>query len=861
MKILLLIISITFILKTQAQLLAFSTAEGAGKFTTGGRGSSSVAPTIFVVTSLADPLPITTLVPGTFRYACSTAAANKIIVFRVSGTIHLNGILNLKTANTTIAGQTAPGDGICVADNQVTINADNMIIRNLRFRMGDKNQLITTPIGCGIPAPIFNYSSSCYPTVNISGNSDAFGDNGGGKNNLIIDHCTMSWSNDEAFTVYKGSNVTLQWNIISEPLNYSYHVENGDPDYELHAFGGIWGGTNTTAHHNLFAHCKGRMPRFDGIRNIAGEKVDFRNNVIYNWGDYNTNGGEGGNYNVVNNYYKWGPSTASVNTQTNNINKRNMILNPYKKTSAPALPYGNYYLTGNYCDNSAAVTTDNWLGVAYNSTLPTPAELTTMQLVAPVTFSNTINTETATEAYNNVLANVGCALPNRDTLDTRIINDVINRTGKLIDVQGGFPNWTPYITSQTAWPTLAISIAQTDADADGVPDNWEAARTTNTATFVTNGYVSTSGYNNIENYINGDTIVAVGVANTCITGRKINCTNSGNWLHSRDVTYSTPGNPGYTASVDSNQIIASILDNGNFGEFTVSYYTSSTNRTVNGNQYLRRNITITPANPLLITAPVTVRFYFSKAEFDALKVADPSIVTINDIKLIKSPINSCEANMFTAYSTITPTANAIYGTYQNGYYLEFQTSSFSTFTIVSNAVVAPIKLSQFLAQKINSNTAKLTWTTEQETNSKHFLIQRSTDGNNFKTIATIAAAGNSASQKNYVFNDVETKKGIFYYKLLQEDFDGKNTVCETRKLIFDKKYDVTIYPNPSSAMINIKVANENIFTVIVFDNLGKKIMQQQITNGKLNVENLPTGTYQVQIKTKTEIYNTKLIKE
>jgi hypothetical protein len=842
----------------QAQLIAFPTAEGAGKLVTGGRGNTTTVPTIFVVNTLNDPMPITTLVPGTFRHACSTAAAAKIIVFRVSGTIRLNGVLNLRTANTTIAGQTAPGDGICIADYPVTINADNMIIRYLRFRLGDKNQLKTTPANCGIPLTPFASNPSCIPTANVSGNDDAFGDNGGGKNNIIIDHCSVSWSNDEAFTVYRGNNVTLQWNILSEPLNYSYHVETGDTDYELHGYGGIWGGANATMHHNLLAHCKGRMPRFDGIRNIASELVDFRNNVIYNWGDYNTNGGEGGKYNVVNNYYKWGPNTNSVTTA--GINKRSMLINPYKKTSAPTIPYGQYYLTGNYCDNSTTVTADNWQGVAFNSGITAP-ELTAMQMLTAHTVTQPINVQTAVDAYNDVLANAGCKLPNRDTLDQRIVNDVLSRTGGIIDVQGNQPAHIA-APSNTPWPTLATGTAQTDADSDGMPDNWEAARTANTATFVANGYVSTSGYNNIENYINGDTIVAVGIANSCITTRPLTCTNSGNWLHSRDVTYSTPSNSSYTASVDSNHIVASILDNGNFGTFNFSYYTSSTNRTVNSNQYLRRNITITPTNPALITAPVTVRFYFSKAEFDALKAADNSILTINDIKIIKAIDNSCINAMPTTYSTITPVANATYGTYQNGYYLEFQTSSFSTFSIVSNVVVAPIKLSQFIAIKTNQYTAKLNWTTEQETNSKHFSVQRSTDAVNFTTIATIAAAGNATTQKHYSYNDTEIKKGTYYYRLLQEDFDGKTTLSETRKLVFDKKAAVTIYPNPVTNNIVISVVNENNFIVTIFNNLGKKILQQQVSNNnKIDATHLPAGTYLVQIKTKNNLYNSKLIKQ
>ena len=246
-----------------AQLPAFPTAEGAGKFTTGGRGSSSTPPKIFEVTTLADDASSATT-PGTFRYACtnnSPSAPNRIIVFRVSGTIHLYASLSLTRANTTIAGQTAPGEGICIADYPVYIGANNMIIRYLRFRLGDKTQLKTTPANCGLPVPPFTNNPSCVPTAtgtNPSGADDAFGDNGAGRQNIIIDHCTAGWSDDESLTIYKGDNVTVQWCMIAEPLNYSYHVESGDNDYEQHAYGGIWGGAHASFHHNLIAHIKGR---------------------------------------------------------------------------------------------------------------------------------------------------------------------------------------------------------------------------------------------------------------------------------------------------------------------------------------------------------------------------------------------------------------------------------------------------------------------------------------------------------------------------------------------------------------------------------------------------------------------------
>src|SRR6187549_1975075 len=302
--------------------IAFPGAEGYGKYATGGRGGKT-----FIVSNLNDKGP------GSFREAAE-AKGKKIIVFAVSGTIHLESKLSIK-GDVTIAGQTAPGDGICLADNSVSLGGDNIIIRYMRFRMGDKYQR--------------------GGMVDGNGGDDAFG--GTRRKNIIIDHCSMSWSTDEVCSVYAGDSTTLQWNLISEPLNYSYHFETGDKDYERHGFGGIWGGRHLSAHHNLFAHCNNRTPRFDGIRNAPEENVEYRNNVIYNWGGNNVYAGEGGNYNIVNNYYKPGPSTAR--------NAKTKVVNPYKKP--PTIPFGKFYVHGNFIDGSPEVTNNNWLGVTMNN--------------------------------------------------------------------------------------------------------------------------------------------------------------------------------------------------------------------------------------------------------------------------------------------------------------------------------------------------------------------------------------------------------------------------------------------------------------------------------------------------------------
>lgn len=821
-----------------AQQLAFPTAEGAGKFVTGGRGTSAAPPTIYEVTNLGDVNS-----PGSLRYATTVSGpASRIIVFRVAGTIHLTSTLTLNKANTTIAGQTAPGEGICVADYPVYIGANNMIIRYMRFRLGDKNQNLGM--------------------VNGSGDGDAFGDNGSGRQKLIIDHCTASWSDDESLTIYKGDSTTIQWCMITEPLNYSYHFESGDADYEMHSFGGIWGGKHASFHHNLFAHLKGRAPRFDGIRNIPADSGDFRNNVIYDWQSYNTNGGEGGAYNVVNNYYKYGPSTAT--NSTSGVLIKNMIINPYKQTS-PAIPYGQYYLTGNYCDNSATVTNDNWLGAAFNS--GSFADSTASKVTTPFNCVN-INMQTAQDAYTSVLSAGGCSLPHRDTLDQRIVNDVINRTGRLIDVQGGYPHGTPYSTSQTAWPTLASGTPQTDSDHDGMPDAWETQRGLNPSSATdANGYTSTSGYPNIENYINGDTIVAPGIINTCITSKSITASNTGNWLHANDSTYSNYLSTSYLSSTDSMNTVASVLDNGNFGTFNVSYYTTNAIRYDQFNHpYLNRNITITPANPASITSPVTVRIYFSKAEYDALKAADNSITSLNDLRIVKISDNSCVTLMSGSTQTITPTSSGVYGTYQNGYYLQFNTNSFSTFFVTSfaSAGVLPLHLISFNAA-YNAGTVKVTWNTVNENNLQNFVVERSADGQTFSSIGSVDAKNNSL-QNNYLFNDASPLQGISYYRLKIISKDGTSTYSQTVSINISSIKTLSINPNPATSNIIVTHLKSNAgasLKVIASD--GKLMMKQTVDPSSiqtnLNISSLSKGIYEILFNDGNAIQTTKFLKQ
>ena len=441
---------------TSDQPIAFPGAEGFGKYATGGRGGK-----VMIVTNLNDHGE------GSLRAALNTKKP-VIVVFAISGTIHLESPLNIPE-NTTIAGHSAPGDGICIADHPVVLKGDNIIVRYMRFRLGDRYQ---------------NKGK-----VHGSGSDDAFG--GTRRKNIIIDHCTMSWSTDEALSVYAGDSTTLQWNLIAEPLNYSYHFEEGGTDFQKHGYGGILGGRHISIHHNLYAHCQSRTPRFEGNRNILPdvEFADFRNNVIYNWGGNNVYGGEGGNYNIVGNYYKFGPATSKK--------VKFQIVNPFKKD--PDIPYGKYFIDKNYVDGSVETTLNNWLGVVMDNGTSADAERSKQSAAF---IAEPITTQPALDAYELVLKFVGASF-RRDTLDKRIIDEVKNRTGKIIDVQGGFPAGTSYATSKVAWPRLRSIPAASDIDKDGIPDEWENKKglDSNNASDASM-LILDKHYTNIEVYLN-----------------------------------------------------------------------------------------------------------------------------------------------------------------------------------------------------------------------------------------------------------------------------------------------------------------------------------------------------------------------
>ncbi|MEG1586860.1 MAG: hypothetical protein RR346_08290, partial [Bacteroidales bacterium] len=461
-------------LTVSATQIAFPGAEGHGRYVSGGRGGK-----VYHVTTLEDHSN-----PGSLRYALNQSGA-RTIVFDVSGTIHLKSALRISKDNVTIAGQTAPGQGICVADFPVTIACNNIIMRFLRFRLGDLN----------------------------AQEADALG--GMDKKDIMIDHCSMSWSVDECCSVYGNENQTLQWCIISQSLRNSVHAKS------THGYGGNWGGNKASYHHNLVAHHESRTPRL-GPRpgTQKNEYMDLRNNVFYNWAGNGCYGGEGMQVNIVNNYYKPGPATnkkgGAVKYRIAKIGIRTTDYVTRNPSFAPMLHvWGKFYVDGNLIEGNSEVSKNNWEKGIYaqinNSecdNLFTTVTRDTIKRSTPLE-TGYVTTHTAEKAYEKVLEYAGCSF-NRDTHDEMIVNDT--RTGKAsYGNSGGYPG---YIDSQndlkpvnassdwSAWPILVQNNIPADSDGDGMPDEWERKHGLNPNDSSDGVIIGKDGYTNLENYLN-----------------------------------------------------------------------------------------------------------------------------------------------------------------------------------------------------------------------------------------------------------------------------------------------------------------------------------------------------------------------
>lgn len=437
--------------------LAFPSAEGYGKYAVGGRGG-----TVYEVTNLNDSGE------GSLRAAVE-AKGPRTVVFRVSGTITLERQLRINNPYITIAGQTAPGDGICLRGYPLSINADEVIIRYLRVRLGDETKTESDAI------------------------SSRF------HKNIILDHVSASWSVDETMSIYHCDSVTVQWCIISESLYGSNHMKGA------HGFGGIWGSDYSSYHHNLIASHSSRNPRFAG----ASGFVDYRNNVVYNWGYNSCYGGgseQSGGYkidytfvNMVNNYYKPGPATAPGEVQYR-------IANP----SWAEGKCGKWFVDGNFVEGYRDVSQNNWRGgIQPNSKAPGVMDSIRSREPWP---AMPIHEQKAEEAFVSVLDGAGASL-HRDAVDERIIRDV--RTGTAAFEGSTYKRLKEMVNKSVksgiidsqkdvgGWPELKSLPAPADSDHDGMPDDWELQHGLDPTDPKDGAWLSPDGrYTNLEQYLN-----------------------------------------------------------------------------------------------------------------------------------------------------------------------------------------------------------------------------------------------------------------------------------------------------------------------------------------------------------------------
>jgi hypothetical protein len=450
---------------TQPQL-AFPSAEGFGRFTQGGRGGK-----IYKVTNLNDAGP------GSLREAVD-AAGPRIVVFDVDGTLRLKSALHITNDFITIAGQSAPGGGITLRDYPLHISANEVVVRYIRARMGDEKKLETDAVSIGQ------------------------------GRNIVIDHCSVSWSNDETLSVTQRvepglkhlTDVTVQWSIIAESLNDAGH-EKGQHGYGSLIQGSY--GARYSFHHNLWAHHEARMPRIGNYASIKvdpeGIIADFRNNVFYNWGPgattdfYNWKPGLERGYNMDPFYGRPdNPSrfAAGADLNSNAATHSNFVNNWYQQGSATGGPVALYirnasgktHFSGNYMDGKLVKDQYSLVVTSQN-----PPVFTAEQ---PFAFGP-VKTESAPEAHKRVLASAG-ASKERDAVDKRVVESVRNGTGKLINSQkevGG-------------WPDIRSGVAAPDADGDGMPDAWEKSHQLNPNDPSDASVVAKDGYTHIEAYLN-----------------------------------------------------------------------------------------------------------------------------------------------------------------------------------------------------------------------------------------------------------------------------------------------------------------------------------------------------------------------
>lgn len=492
-------------LQLSAQTPAFPTAEGYGKYAKGGRGGQVV-----FVENLDDYIAYNNLeapIPGSFRWALTQYPGEPLtVIFKVSGTIKLKPYLQLtgttvksmndircQRANLTIAGQSAPGEGIQIRNAKVNLGGcTDLIVRNVRFRIGDTAD----------PTPIYGYKVGGVARDTLApAGSFLPGGSVGCENALrvIFDHCVFGWSGEENITMYDNKFTTVQWSVMHEGLYDDGHGKGN------RSYGGQCGGASATWHHNLFAHNYSRSPRLNGARTDNEIKVfiEFINNVNYNWGRYGAPYGadlyagalRSHTANFVGNYYKPGPGTDATKYFFN-------------LTIVAGANNPQWYVAGNTMEGSPTLTADNWSGFANKPTdlntiksdtllIPPLANVYNGAWIAYTPYK--INIETAENSYQSVVNKVGTV--NRDSVERRIIREVKTGTAIFKASQG---KWGIIDKSYNAegYLTYPTAVAPTDNDRDGMADVWESSKGLNPADASDRNWVTVEGYTALEVYLN-----------------------------------------------------------------------------------------------------------------------------------------------------------------------------------------------------------------------------------------------------------------------------------------------------------------------------------------------------------------------
>lgn len=423
---------------------AFPGAEGFGRMARGGRGGD-----VYHVTTLADAGP------GSLREGIRSARGPRTVVFEVSGEIQLRSALLVDKPFLTIAGQTAPGDGITIRDFSVQMkNTHDVIVRFVRFRLGDENK-----------GPDAKGADDTLTTDDVD--------------RVILDHCSLSWAVDGTHDLRRGGNFTLQWCIVSEALNRSLH--NKGAHAMAASYRDLTG--NITLHHNLIATCRDRHPSLGSAKAPPRHIVDFRNNLVYNWTSPGTTNFADHFVNCINNVWRPGP--------TSDLAKLPIAM----KGSLPDLAKG--YMSGNIFEQRDDLTRDNYAALDFKRWLKPYGKyeyagtLADWKAAGPADLGDALpRTQPAAEAAELVLAHAGASL-RRDAVDRRVVDDVRHGRGRVIDSQrevGGFP-------------PLRSAPAPLDSDRDGMPDAWESAQGLDPRNPADRNGTDRHGYTHLERYL------------------------------------------------------------------------------------------------------------------------------------------------------------------------------------------------------------------------------------------------------------------------------------------------------------------------------------------------------------------------